>query len=184
MPLKFKVRKAREEDIPDVMKINMESLPENYWYGFYKHLLDNWGEAFLVAEINGELVGYAMSRVEDQGDPVLLGYESEIEEGGGESLMRKLFKALRMTELKPVGHLVSIAVRPPYRRIGIGSKLLEETIKVMREFYKAESIYLEVRISNAPAIKLYEKFGFKKARIVKGYYADGEDAYIMVRKLR
>ncbi|MFN4046093.1 MAG: GNAT family N-acetyltransferase, partial [Acidilobaceae archaeon] len=173
MPLKFTVRRAREEDIPEVMKINMESLPENYWYGFYKHILDNWGEAFLVAEAGGKLVGYAMSRVEDQGDPVLLGQASEIEEGREKSIIRRLVESLKAVETKPVGHLVSIAVRAPYRGIGIGSKLLEETIKVMRDFYKAESIYLEVRVSNAQAIRLYEKFGFKKARIVKGYYADG-----------
>jgi ribosomal-protein-alanine N-acetyltransferase len=79
---------------------------------------------------------------------------------------------------------VSIAVLKEYRRRGIGSKLLEETIRASREFYDAEAIYLEVRVSNKPAISLYEKFGFKKARIIRGYYMDGEDAYVMVKRLK
>ena len=179
----FIVRKARETDIPEVMRINVETLPENYWYGFYKHLLDNWGEAFLVAEVGGKLVGYAMSRVEEHSDPVLLGLAVELEEEGG--VLKRIVSMLRsLGEPRPVGHLVSIAVRAPYRRKGIGSKLLEETIRVMREVYKTDSIYLEVRVTNEPAIRLYEKFGFRKARIVKGYYADGEDAFIMVKRLK
>ncbi|MEM4559736.1 MAG: N-acetyltransferase [Acidilobaceae archaeon] len=179
----FIVRRAKDSDIYEVMNINLETLPENYWYGFYKHLLDNWGEAFLVAEVEGKLVGYSMSRVEEQGDPALLGLVSEI--GVEESIFKRVITTLKnIKNLRPVGHLVSIAVRAPYRRMGIGSKLLEETIRVLREVYNVDSIYLEVRVSNEPAIRLYEKFGFKKARIIKGYYSDGEDAYIMVKRLK
>ncbi len=177
------VRRARESDIPEVMRINVETLPENYWYGFYKHLLDNWGEAFLVAEIEGKLVGYAMSRVEEQADPVLLGLTVELEEEG--SFLKRIVSMLKsLTEPRPVGHLVSIAVREQYRRMGVGSRLLEETIGAMMDVYKTDSIYLEVRISNTPAIRLYEKYGFRKARIIKGYYSDGEDAYVMVKRLK
>ena len=39
---------------------------------------------------------------------------------------------------------------------------------------------LEVRVSNVPAIGLYEKCGFKKAAIRRQYYQDGEDAFLMV----
>ena len=174
----FKIRKAKDSDIPEVMKINLETLPENYWYGFYKNLLDNWGEAFLVAEKEGVLVGYAMSRIEEQSDPVLLGLaKDEV------SVWRRVISKIT-GDLRKVGHLVSIAVRAPYRRIGIGSALLRETISVVDKFYNAESLYLEVRVTNYPAISLYEKFGFRKARIVKGYYSDGEDAYVMVLRLK
>ncbi|MEN2999814.1 MAG: N-acetyltransferase [Acidilobaceae archaeon] len=175
----FKIRKAQDSDIPEVMKINLETLPENYWYGFYKNLLDNWGEAFLVAEVEGALVGYSMSRIEEQSDPVLLGLAREEEV----SLWRRVISTLK-GDLRRVGHLVSIAVRAPYRRMGIGSALLRETIDVVDKFYNAESLYLEVRVTNYPAISLYEKFGFKKARVVKGYYSDGEDAYVMVLRLK
>ncbi len=180
---KIVVRRARERDISDVMQINMESLPENYWYGFYKYILDNWGEAFLVAEAGGLVVGYAMSRVEYTRDPVLIGLKTELE--GERSVLAKILDAMRshLREERPVGHLVSIAVKPGYRRRGIGSMLLGETLRVMKNVYSVDAIYLEVRVSNIPAISLYEKYGFKKARRIRGYYRDGEDAFVMVKRL-
>jgi ribosomal-protein-alanine N-acetyltransferase len=50
--------------------------------------------------------------------------------------------------------------------------------------YKAIECYLEVRVSNEPAVNLYRKLGFKTSRSVHGYYADGEDAYIMTLRLK
>ena len=182
--LRFTVRKARPEEIYIVMDINQRTLPENYWYGFYKFLLDNWGEAFLVAETSeGDIIGYAMSRVERTRDPVILGLKSELE--NDKSVLSKVIDAIRsqLAEERPVGHLVSIAVLPEYRRKGVGSALLAKTIEVMDRVYNVDAIYLEVRVSNAPAIRLYEKFGFKKVRVWRGYYRDGEDAYIMVKRL-
>lgn len=184
------MRKAREDDIHQVMEVNMASLPERYWYGFYLSLLHNWGDAFLVAEADGRVVGYAMSRVEETKDPVLLGLASELEGLGKERESRGIISRITeslsnfLASSRLVGHLVSIAVLPEYRRRGIGKALLAETIRVMREVYDTEAIYLEVRVSNAPAISLYEKFGFRKVRIIHGYYADGEDAYVMVKRLK
>jgi len=179
------VRNAREEDIPAVMEINLSSLPENYWYGFYKYLLDAYGKAFFVAEVDGQIVGYAMSRIERTRDPVLLGLHRELDEREEKPILSKILEAVKrqLGEEKTVGHLVSIAVRREYRGRGIGSKLLEATIKAVKDVYKAEALYLEVRVSNYTAIRLYEKFGFRKARIIRGYYRDGEDAYVMVKRL-
>ncbi len=178
----FMIRRAREEDIPRVIEVNMASLPERYWYGFYLTLLQNWGEAFLVAEADGRIVGYAMSRIEYTRDPVLLGLRNDME---GRSLIRRVAGVVEglLSSPRKVGHLVSIAVLPGYRRRGIGSALLRETIRAVGEAYGAEALYLEVRVSNEPAIRLYEKFGFVKVRRITAYYADGEDAYVMVKRL-
>ncbi|MEM1873754.1 MAG: GNAT family N-acetyltransferase [Acidilobaceae archaeon] len=180
------VRRARREDIPAVMEVNIASLPENYWYGFYEEFVEKWSEAFLVAEIGGEIVGYAMSRIEQQRDPVLLGLRSELEEAPKSILARIADEVASYLTIEPqrVGHLVSIAVLAPYRGRGIGSRLLSESIRVVRDVYGAVSMYLEVRVSNTIAIRLYEKHGFRKARLIKSYYADGEDAYVMVKRLR
>jgi len=182
------IRRAREEDIPYVMEVNVRSLPENYWYGFYKYILERWPEAFLVAEVKGRIVGYAMSRVETVADPVLRGLQSELE-GGMEAIKARLSRLLQPLHIKTadvgrVGHLVSIAVLEEYRGRGIGSRLLGETIRVMKEVYNVESIYLEVRVSNLVAMRLYEKYGFVKVRRIRGYYMDGEDAYVMVLRLK
>jgi Acetyltransferases len=81
------------------------------------------------------------------------------------------------------GHVVSIAVLENYRRRGIGKQLLLSSMQKMREAYGAEEVYLEVRVSNYPAISLYEKLGYRKVKLLKHYYADGEDAYLMAKSL-
>ncbi len=176
------IREARVDDIPSVMLVNMRSLPENYWYGFFLSILNEWNDLFLVAEHKGEIVGYSMSRIEHTVDPVLGGLYNELE-NKPLGLYDKL--KLRLLE-KPfrVAHLISIAVLEEHRGRGLGSRLLRRTIKIARERYHADSIYLEVRVSNVRAIKLYEKFGFRKVRIIPEYYRDGEDAFVMVLRLK
>lgn len=61
------------------------------------------------------------------------------------------------------------------RGLGIGSKLMEKLISIVNK-----SITLEVRIDNITAIKMYEKFGFMKKAIRKGYY-NGTDGILMKR---
>jgi len=73
-------------------------------------------------------------------------------------------------------HLINIAVHPDYQRKGIASLLFE---RMQEEVPQAQSIYLEVRISNEGAKKFYEKMGFQAIGIRKGYYPDGEDAYVL-----
>jgi ribosomal-protein-alanine N-acetyltransferase len=80
-----------------------------------------------------------------------------------------------------VWHLMNIAVDPSLRRRGIARALLEQ----MLERAGSDCEYtLEVRTSNAPAIALYERFGFRSAGTRPRYYRDnGEDAVIMWRTL-
>jgi len=79
------------------------------------------------------------------------------------------------------GHITNIAVDPSFRRMKIGSRLLEKIIETARE-NEVRALTLEVRKSNAAAISMYEKFGFKVEGIRKNYYSDThEDAYIMWR---
>ena len=76
-------------------------------------------------------------------------------------------------------HITNIAVAPDFRRNGIGEKLLRKIIDDCYE-NKAKYITLEVRVSNLPAIGLYEKYGFKSLGVRKGYYQNNnEDALIM-----
>ena len=153
------VRKARKEDIPIIMYINRVSLPENYPEWFFEEHLERWGEAFYVAEILGKVVGYVMSRVEFGAPYVVEG-----------TIVKK-------------GHIVSVAVLEAYRRRGIGRRLMEHALRALKEVYDCKEVYLEVRVSNIPAIKLYEKLGFRKVRVIPMYYLDGEDAYLMAKPL-
>lgn len=81
-------------------------------------------------------------------------------------------------EFGRIGHIITIAVDPSYRRRGIGEKLMKEALSALRKL-GCSSVYLEVRVSNNPAINLYKKLGFKIRSRVKRYYRDGEDAFIM-----
>ena len=181
--VRYIVRRATEADIDQVIEVNLRSLPENYWYGFYQYVLSEWGDLFLVAEIGGKIVGYMMNRVEETHDRVLMGLENELEPAHKRSGPLDVFKRVFSGSAR-VGHVISIAVLQEYRRRGIGSALMSEALKIFEEKYDVDSVYLEVRVSNQPAINMYEKFGFVKARIIRGYYRDGEDAYVMVKRLK
>ena len=79
--------------------------------------------------------------------------------------------------------LLKTAVVQERRGKGIGGLLLDAfTEKVLLQ--GAEKIFLEVRVSNEAALRLYVSRGFEKTRIRKRYYADGEDALEMKRELR
>ncbi len=78
------------------------------------------------------------------------------------------------------GEITNVAVSPESRSQGIGKKLIYQLLNYALE-KGITRIVLEVRVSNVPAIKLYEGFGFQKAGVRKGFYEKpGEDAAIMV----
>jgi len=153
------IRRFREEDLPSVIHINRSCLPENYTPDFFIYHFREFPEGFLVAEMNGVIVGYIMSRI-DRG----FSYYSH------------------STTVSEKGHVISLAVMPRARRRGIAEKLLRKAIEALRS-KGVKEVYLEVRISNIPAINLYRKLGFKIAKRIPRYYADGEDAYVMLLQM-
>ena len=154
----FKLRKFTPDDLQSVMQINRYCLPENYMDFFFMDLHQRFPETFIVAEQEGKIVGYIMCRIE-------VGFAS-FWLGG---LIRK-------------GHVVSIAVLPRGRRKGVAQALMTMAMEGMRQ-YKAKLCYLEVRVTNKPGVTLYKKLGFEASRTIHGYYSDGEDAYVMGKKL-
>ena len=77
----------------------------------------------------------------------------------------------------------NVAVAPQHRRSRIGSYMLHTTIEACREA-GIDLFTLEVRSGNDPAIRLYEKFGFRRDATRRGYYQDnGEDAILMSLQL-
>ena len=76
-------------------------------------------------------------------------------------------------------HIHNIAVRPELRRNGIATRMLGEALRRSRR-EDARRATLEVRRSNLPAQRMYEKFGFSVKGVRPGYYPDTrEDALIM-----
>ncbi|NIO70738.1 MAG: ribosomal protein S18-alanine N-acetyltransferase [Anaerolineae bacterium] len=79
-------------------------------------------------------------------------------------------------------HISTIAVRPEWRRRGIGELLLVAMLELAVEL-GGDLATLEVRVSNVAAQSLYQKYGFAKVGLRPHYYRDrGEDALIMTTK--
>ena len=75
--------------------------------------------------------------------------------------------------------MMNLAVLPDYRRHGVGEGLVKELIGKLQE-QKNTCLTLEVRVSNTPAIGLYEKMGFVQVgRRPNYYHSPKEDALIM-----
>ena len=150
--------RCEQDNLLPVIEINLNSLPEHYTEYFFESILKDLPESFIVAECNGKVVGYVMCKIEF-----------------GFSNFRKLGFVKK-------GHVVSIAILENHRGKKVGTILMEEAINglILR---RTEEVYLEVRVSNSAAIKMYEKLNFKTKSKLKSYYRDGEDAYLMALDL-
>ena len=79
--------------------------------------------------------------------------------------------------------MMNIAVHPDFRRRGIGEMLVAALEEQLRQ-RGSQMLLLEVRDSNAPAIALYEKLGFRQVGLRKNYYRNPkEDARILRKEL-
>jgi len=76
--------------------------------------------------------------------------------------------------------LVSIAVELRERRQGIGTALIEATLAQL-QLREIKSWWLMVRTTNETALRFYERHGFTRVRLVKGYYGARRDAWRMRR---
>jgi ribosomal-protein-alanine N-acetyltransferase len=80
-------------------------------------------------------------------------------------------------------HIMNVAVDPDHRRRGVATRLLSRLFELTDDGH-GRGYTLEVRVSNAHAITLYERLGFVAQGIRPGYYTDNrEDALIMWRDL-
>jgi ribosomal-protein-alanine N-acetyltransferase len=76
----------------------------------------------------------------------------------------------------------TIAVHPDHQRRGIGGALLSALLAEAR-LRGAAATFLEVRADNPGAQAMYEGFGFERIGLRSGYYDDGTDAIMMMRKI-
>jgi ribosomal-protein-alanine N-acetyltransferase len=155
------VRNATPNDMRAVIDINLRTLPENYTTEFFYIHLRDYPDLFYVAELNGSIVGYIMCRLEY----------------GISDFSKRIPKPAKK------GHVISIAVLPEHRRRGLGRMLMKMSIESMIK-RGADEVYLEVRVTNEPAITLYKSLGFIIVRRIHSYYSDGEDAYVMSLNLK
>lgn len=136
----------RRRHLRNILKIEARVYPRP-WSGslFLSEIAQKSTRSYLVAKVDGEVVGYA-----------------------------------GMMFTGPEAHVTNIAVDPDYHSLKIGSRLL---LHIVTEAVArgADTISLEVRVSNDKAQAMYEKFGFGIVSIRRGYYIEtNEDAYVMI----
>ena len=142
-----------------IKECNVVCLPENYTFKYYYYHYLNWPDLLFVAEDRQtkKIVGYVMAKIDD-------------EEDFNDNLIR--------------GHITSLAVRREYRRLGIAKRLMDATHKAMVTVFDVDAVTLNVRESNKAALGLYNvKLEYDILKVDKGYYLDGESAYLMQKKL-
>lgn len=77
--------------------------------------------------------------------------------------------------------MMNLAVAPDYRKKGIGEQLVKELIRRLK-MQQVTCLTLEVRASNAPAIRLYDKLGFVEVGSRPGYYHNPKEDALILRK--
>lgn len=77
--------------------------------------------------------------------------------------------------------MMNIAVAPAYRRQGIAEQLIASMIEGLQQ-RQSRCLTLEVRISNEPAIALYQKLGFLQVGRRPGYYRNPREDALILRK--
>ena len=110
-------------------------------------------------------------------------FEKLIEDEGSEYLVIEkegvVIGAAGYTDQAGVGYINNVVISPRERGNGYSETLLAGVLDSGRE-KGLFSFTLEVRVSNVPAIKLYERAGFVSAGVRKGFYERPvEDAYVM-----
>ncbi len=152
------IRPATSSDVHKVIAVNWATLPEHYSDSFFTELLRDAPETFIVAVLEGETIGYVMCRIEYG------------------------FSTTRRFGLGRKGHIVSLAVLASCREKGVGTGLVQEALNGMRQRGCSEA-YLEVRVGNVAAVRLYERLQFRIVSELPGYYRDGEPAILMTLAL-
>ncbi len=161
----FRLRGMLSADLPAVLDLERELFPEDAWTRamFAAELSGRLvGRYYLVAEEDGQIVGYAglLAPARGEGPP-----------GGG-----------------PPGpgeqaDVMTMAVAPSCWGRGIGSALLAALLAEAAARGCAE-VFLEVRVDNPRAQRLYRRHGFAEAGLRRGYYQpSGADALVMRRPL-
>lgn len=90
---------------------------------------------------------------------------------------------LGVHQVEGEARVLMFAVHHEWRRRGVGRTLMEEFLARSRARGLRRAT-LEVRVSNASAIRFYARFGYSVIDLLRGYYSDGENGYQMARDLQ
>lgn len=177
----FIVRPMRIEDVPQAVEIERQAFPTQWPPTPFKRELQNRLAHYLMVSQGGE----TWESPPRQGVSLLLDKVGRllarrpVEVHNNQSGQSFIVGTVGFWLLYDEAHITTIAVRESHRRQGLGELLLHASM-VMAISLRSRVMTLEVRATNYPAQALYEKYGFQKVGVRRGYYTDNnEDAIIM-----
>jgi len=184
------LRPMRLEDIPQVLEIERESFPTMWPPTAYKRELEQNRLAHYAVVVQRDAdspAGFELGAAEHHGPfgrlfgelRHLLGTEDERELPPSDERAELVTGVLGVWLLADEAHIVTVAVRESHRRRGIAELLLIAAIN-LAQAKRQELVTLECRVSNEPALALYDKYGFERVGLRPRYYSDNhEDAYVL-----
>lgn len=181
----FFIEPMHMEDVPEVSRVERRCFTNPWPASAYRRELRNLEQNHYIV-LRGPDAQSMQSRgrfVEEYADNWrglrALGLLSFTRKNHGPPAPQPIIGFAGMWQLFDEAHVTTIGVDLPYRGRGFGEAML---LKLLDEAVRrgANVMTLEVRVSNASAIKLYEKYGFTVHGTREHYYSDdGEDAYLM-----
>ena len=140
------VQYEREEQMALVVALIEKDLSEPYSIFTYRYFIHGWPDLCFLAMLDDRMVGTIVCKAERNTHGVYSGY------------------------------IAMLAVEKEYRKHGIGSALVQQSIDHMKEL-GCDECYLETEITNKGALRLYERLGFMRdVRLIR-YYLNGNDAF-------
>jgi len=183
--VRYVVRPMCVGDVPQVTDIDRECFPTQWpTLSFRTELLSNRLSHYLVVLENGTPVADSEDMSNDTSRKSRTRFPERLRrfffaDHDQESMTQeRILGMVGFWTMAGEAHISTIGVRPAYRRQGLGELLLISAIE-LAQLFDASIVTLEVRASNLPAQTLYEKYGFTRMGLRKGYYSDKEDAVIM-----
>lgn len=156
------IRAVTLADIPAIIRLERECATAAHWTEQqYRQALDREGSARLLLVAEASRLPSSRSEVKSVAPTDMLGF-------------------LIARHLAPEWELENIVVAPAARRRGLGRGLLNALLSAARET-NSDSVFLEVRESNAAARTLYEKAGFGQTGCRKSYYSNPREDAILYR---
>ncbi|XP_031636244.1 N-alpha-acetyltransferase 30A [Contarinia nasturtii] len=134
-----------ELQMPDIMRVIQRELSEPYSIYTYRYFIHNWPKLCFLAMDGDNCIGAIVCKLD---------------------IHRQMTKR---------GYIAMLAVDAAYRKLKVGTTLVQKAIEAMLE-HNADEVVLETEITNIPALRLYENLGFVRDKRLFDYYLNGVDA--------
>ena len=78
-------------------------------------------------------------------------------------------------------YIMTVGVLSPYRRLGIGARLLEQTLEACAQAPECEEVYLHVQVGNDAALDFYKGFGFEIGDVQLFDYCESNNKLVFLK---